>query len=77
MSVKCCASDASAGQYPFSHSQYFMLTVPACCRYRQDALNQSWVNAVPRSVALAHIERGANHDTVTQYWANAGSEGQH
>ena len=25
MSVKCCASDAGAGQYPFSPSQYFML----------------------------------------------------
>ena len=25
MSVKCCASVGSAGQYPFSPSQYFML----------------------------------------------------
>ena len=40
--------------------------------YRQDALNQSWVNVGP-SVTLAHIQRGAKHDTVTQYWANVGS----
>ena len=33
MSVKCWASVAGAGQYPFSPSQYFMLPVPACWRY--------------------------------------------
>ena len=32
MSVKCWASVVSAGQYPFSPSQYFMLPVPACWR---------------------------------------------
>ena len=31
MSVKCWASVAGAGQYPFSPSQYFMLAVPARC----------------------------------------------
>ena len=40
--------------------------------YRQDALNQSWVN-VGSSVTLAHIQPGAKHDTVNQYWANVGS----
>ena len=52
MSVKCWASVAGAGQYLFSSSQYFMLAVPACWRYRQNALNQSWVNVVnvPTSV---------------------------
>ena len=38
-----------------------------------DALNQSWVNGGPPSVTLAHIQRCAEHDTVTQYWANVGS----
>ena len=37
-------------------------------------LNQSWVNVGPPSVTLAHIQRGARQNTVTQYWANAGSE---
>ena len=41
MSVKCWASVPDAGQYSFSPSQYFMLAVPACWRYWQDALNQS------------------------------------
>ena len=51
MSVKCWASVAGAGQYPFSPSQYFMLPVPACWRYRHDVLNQSWVcDADPHSV---------------------------
>ena len=36
-------------------------------------LNQCWVNVGPPSVSLAHIQRGAQHDTVTQYWANVGS----
>ena len=31
MSVKCWASLAGAGQYPFSPSQYFMLAVRARC----------------------------------------------
>ena len=43
MSVKCWASVASAGQYPFSPSQYVMLPVLACWRYGHDALNQSWL----------------------------------
>ena len=34
MSVKCWASVAGAGQYPFSPSRYFVLAVPACWRYR-------------------------------------------
>ena len=41
--------------------------------YRHDALNQSLVNVGPRSVTLAHIQPGAKHDTVAQYWANVGS----
>ena len=36
-------------------------------------LNQCWVNVGPPSVSLAHIQRGAQHDTVTQYWVNVGS----
>ena len=70
MSVKCWASVASAGQYPFNPNQYFMLPVPAC---RQDALNQSWVNVGPPSVTLVHIQRGDKNDMVTQYWANVRS----
>ena len=73
MSVKCWASIAGAGQYPFSTSQYFMLAVPACWRYWHDALNQSWVHVVWPSVMLAHIQRGAKNDTVTQYSADCGS----
>ena len=57
MSVKC---------------QYFILSVPACWRYRHDALNQSWVIVGPPSVTLAHIQHGARHGTVTRYWANVG-----
>ena len=71
--TKCWASVAVAGQYPFSPSQYFMLAVPACWRYRHDALNQGWVNVGPPSVTLAHIQHGTKHDTVTQYWANVDS----
>ena len=66
------ASIAGAGQYPFSPSQYFMLAVPACWRYRHDSLNQRWVNVGPPSVTLAHIQRGAKHDMITQYWVNVG-----
>ena len=47
MSIKCWASVAGAGQYPFSPSQYFMQPVPECWRYGHDALNQSWVNVGP------------------------------
>ena len=43
-----------------------------CWRYGHDALNQSWVNVGRPSVTLAHIQRGVKHNTVTQYWANAG-----
>ena len=41
--------------------------------YWGDALNQSWVDVGPPSVTLAHIQRGAKHDTVTQYWDEVGS----
>ena len=61
------------GQYPFSPSQYLMLPVTACWQYGHDALNQSWVNVGQPSVTLAHIQRGAKHNTVTRYWANVGS----
>ena len=37
MFVKCWASVAGAGQYPSSLSQYFILPVPACWRYGQNA----------------------------------------
>ena len=40
---------------------------------QHDALNQSWVNDGPPSVMLAHIQRDAKQNTVTQYWANVGS----
>ena len=56
--------------YPFCPSQYFILLVPACWWHStggHNALNQSWVNVGPPSVMLAHIQRGAKHDTVTQY----------
>ena len=65
MSIKCWASVAGAGQYPFSPST-------SCCRY----LNAGgtgmmlWTKAglmlTPQSVMLAHIQRGAKHDTVIQ-----------
>ena len=45
----------------------------SCWRYQHDALKQIWVNAGPPSMTLAHIQRGAKHNTVTQYWANVGS----
>ena len=67
MSVKFWASVASAGQYPFSSGS------TSCWRYQQDAFNQSWVNVGPLSVTLAHIQRGAKRDTLTQYWANVRS----
>ena len=67
------ASVSGAGQYHLSPSQYIMLAVPACWRHRPDALNQSWVNVGLSSVTLALIQRGAKHDTVTQYWANVSS----
>ena len=67
MYVKCWAGVDSAGQYPFNSSQYFMIALPTCWRYRYDALNQSWVNVGLPSVTLAHIQRGVKHDTVTQY----------
>ena len=67
MSVKCWASVAGARQYIFNPSQYFMLAVLARC------FAQSWVNAGPQFLTLAHIQRGAKHDTVTQYRANVGS----
>ena len=41
--------------------------------YRHAALNQSWVDVGPPSVTLAHIQPGAKHDTLAQYWANVGS----
>ena len=36
----------------------------SCLRYQHDSWNQSWVNVGPPSVTLAHIQRGAKHDTV-------------
>ena len=51
----------------------------SCCWYLHagsnghDALNQSWATVGQPSVALAHIQRGAKQNTITQYWANVGS----
>ena len=39
---------------------------------QHDALNQGWVNAGSPSVMLAHIERGAKHEELIQYWVNVG-----
>ena len=64
MLVKCWASVADAGQYPFSPSQY--------SNYQHGALNQNWVNVGPPFVTLAHIQRGGKHSTVTQL-VNVGS----
>ena len=58
---------------PVLASIHSVLVSTSCWRYRHDALNQSWVNVSPPSVTLAHIQRGAKHKTVTQYWANVGS----
>ena len=41
--------------------------------YKHAALNQDWVIVGPLSVTLAHIQRGAKHDTITQYLADVGS----
>ena len=49
MSVKCWASVAGAGQYPFCPSQYFILHVPACCRYSTSRM--LWTKA---ELMLAH-----------------------
>ena len=58
---------------PVLSSIHSALVSTSCWRYQHDALNQSWVYVGPPSVMLAHIQRGAKHDMVTQYWANAGS----
>ena len=74
-----CRSGSAGSEYKASptsiHSTLRLLSRPISCwlYYRHDALNQSWVNVGPPSVTLAHIQRGAKHDTVTQYWANGGS----
>ena len=49
--------------------KWWALVSTSCWRYRHDALNQGWVNVGPRSVTLAHIQRGPKHE----YWANVGS----
>ena len=54
---------------PVLASIHSALVSTSCWRNRHDALNQSWVNVGPPCVTLAHIQRGAKHDTVTQYWA--------
>ena len=53
---------------PALASIHSALVSTSCWRYRHDALNHR-----PPSVTLAHIQRGAKHDTKTQYWANVGS----
>ena len=71
MSVKCWASVAGAGQYPFSPSQYFMLPVPACWRYG----HMLWTKA--GSMLARGLWRWPTFsvapNTVTQYWANVSS----
>ena len=61
LSGKCSASVAVLA------SIHSALVSTSCWRYRHDALNQSWVNVGPPFVPLAHIQRGAKHDVVTQY----------
>ena len=51
---------------PVLASIHSALVSTSCWRSRHDALNQSWVNVGPPSVTLAHIQRGAKHDTLTQ-----------
>ena len=58
---------------PVLASIHSALVRTSCWRYLHDALNKSWVIAGPPSVTLAHIQRGTEHNTVTQYWANVGS----
>ena len=70
MSVKCWASVAGAGQYPFCLSDYFILPYLHAGGTEQSRwFEPSWVNVGPTSVTLAHIQRCAKHDTVAQYWA--------
>ena len=57
---------------PVLASIHLALVSASWWRLRHDALNQSWVNVGPNSAMLAHIQRGAKYDTVTQYWANVG-----
>ena len=74
MSVKCWASVAGAGQYPcLSLSQYFILPY---LHTGGIVRTRCLVNVGLASVTLAHIQRGAKHDTVTPYWANIGSASQ-
>ena len=55
---------------PVLASIHSALVSTSCWRSRHDALSQSWVNVDPPSETLAHIQRGAKHDTLTQYWAS-------
>ena len=56
-----------------------VLVSTSCCWYlhagRAGTMlwTKEWVNVGPPSVTLAHIQRGAKHNTGTQYWANVGS----
>ena len=58
MYVKCWASVGSAGHYPFSPNQYFMVQVPACWQFGHDALSQSWVNVGPPALTQLWLYRG-------------------
>ena len=66
---------------PVLASIHSALVSTSCWPYRHDTLIQSCVTVGLLFVTLAHIQRGAKHDTVTQYWANVGSAlstvGQH
>ena len=69
--IQCLLNVGSAS--PVLGSIHSALVSTSCWRYQHDALNQSSVNVGTLSATLAHIQRGAKHNTVTQYWANAGS----
>ena len=77
MSVKCWASVAGVGQYPFCPSQYFILPyLHAGGIVQSRCFEPKPVNVGPPPVKLAHIQRCAKQDTVTQYWAYVGSPSQ-
>ena len=72
--IQCLLNIGPAPVLASIHSTLGLLSRPISCwlYYRHDALNQSWVNVGLPSVTLAHIQRGAKHDTVTRYWAMLG-----
>ena len=49
------------------------LAVHTADREYKPTPTQSWANVSSPSATLAHIQRGAKHNMLTQYWANVGS----